>query len=146
MERRLVRGFERAHLFENEVLFEGGKHWLDGRWLQEIGRPPLAYQNFAQAGRRVKLARDRHNHDIRFGEVVGTAADDDGWPLLRCYLIRKWESDEHYVPELIGHRKRRLPGYSRPPRTQAHSPQRQRGSIRVPVPAHGEIPRNPRLR
>lgn len=48
----------------------------------------------------------------------------------QCCLIRKRESDEHYVPDLIGHRKRRLPGYARPRRTR-----RRRSAGQFPFPS-----------
>src|SRR5260370_26013963 len=121
-ERRLIGGVQNTELLEDEILFEGSENRLNGRWLQQIGCLPLAYPNFAQAGGRMHLAGDRHNDCIRLGEVIRATADNDCWPLLKGCLVRERKPDEDHVPELIRHRKRRLPGCSRSTQRRGRSP------------------------
>jgi hypothetical protein len=59
------------------------------------------------------LAGDRHDNNIWFGNVIRSTTDNGCWALLESGLVRKRKPDEDHVPELIRHRKRRLPDYSR---------------------------------
>jgi hypothetical protein len=61
----------------------------------------------------MQLAGDRHDNNIWLGGVIRATTDNACWALLESGLVRKRKPDEDYVPELIRHRKRRLPGCSR---------------------------------
>jgi hypothetical protein len=68
------------------------------------------------------LAGDRHDNYIRLSGVIRATADNACWALLESGLVRKRKPDEDYVPELIRHRKRRLPGCSRSPLERDYLP------------------------